>query len=112
MPVKVKTSVILREKYSNALDFTLWSYFIRCLCISPDSVRDSVGLQFFLSHWLCFMNYKSACASHPSTFSPHLPLEDWVMFTACISQGSPGKQYLEEVWWRRGVVCTLKNCFM
>lgn len=31
MPIKVKTSVILREKYNNALDFTLWSYFIRCL---------------------------------------------------------------------------------
>lgn len=28
--------------------FTLWSYFIRCLYISSDSVRDSAGLQFFL----------------------------------------------------------------
>jgi hypothetical protein len=33
------------------------------------------------------------------------------MFTACISQGSPRKQHLEE-GWGRGFVCLLNNCLI
>lgn len=36
--------------------FTLWSYFIRCLYISSDSVRDSAGLQFFFNP-TCFASW-------------------------------------------------------
>lgn len=46
--------------------FTLWSYFIRCLYISSDSVRDSAGLQFFFNP-TCFASW---IAKQPV---PHFP---------------------------------------